>query len=311
MLSDKTPSLAPWILALEFGGQSVKAARVNTLGKLVVPRSFPLDQKKPPTLESTLNHLSEMIQMVRQQTEIAAIGVGAPSPCDFDTLTFHLGQKPSYRHINGRRLRESIVAYAGCENLCAENDAIVAAKGEIWKGSHVEEKGRYIFLTLGTGLGACYVVDGRLVRGEEFGATASGELWDYPYKGAPLEETAGTTKAIVKAYVSSGGSDESVINGNIEHLAVMARMGDELAIETFRKFGALLYKGLAEPIRQFGPKAVVLSGNLANAFDLFERDANGSASDSTRFVKSDLIGQGGLLGAALCAINEFVSDDPV
>jgi glucokinase len=292
-----------WLLALEFGGQSIKAARVRSSGDLVGPHTFALDQHNPLGRDEALESLRQTIARAKGGEPITAVGVGSPSPYDADSVTLHLAQKPAYVHLNGISLRKLIQSSAGCEQLVVANDAVVAAKGEIWQGGHIAAGGRYMMLTLGTGLGACYILDGEIVRGEDVGATASGELWDYPFEGRNLEESVGTTKAIVRDYLARGGSDSSIRAGNIEKLASLAREGNPLAASVFRHFGTMLARGLEAPVSRFRPRAIVLSGNLAHAFDLFQAEANRLASGNL-FVKSQLIGRGGLLGAAYVALRQ-------
>ena len=170
-------------------------------------------------------------------------------------------------------------------------------------------KGRYLFLTLGTGLGGCFIIDGKIVKGKEIGATESGEIWDYKFKGKNLEESIGTTKAMVKIYNSLGGKEKKVLAGDIKYLAEIARAKKQkLAIDSFKQFGSLLSEGLTEIVQKFKPKTILLSGNISNALDLFEKEANNALSKNLKRLgmnqkvilkKSELIDSGGLIGLAL------------
>jgi glucokinase len=204
----------------------------------------------------------------------------------------------------------------GCSECHAIYDAGAAALGELWQGE-IEEQGRFLLLTLGTGLGAAFVEDGLVVTGEQVcGIPDSGELWDFPYMDTVLEDFTGTTKAAVAIYRGLGGSDGDVLAGDLESLANMqAEDGqDSIATETFAEFGRRLGEGLAPIVRAFRPRAIVLSGNISKAYDLFEPEASEAlerglvgSGVSTSLRLSALVDTGGLLGAAFRA---FYPDRP-
>lgn len=286
-----------YIISLEFGGQSVKAARVSSNGEVSGPFKLQFDQKNPLKLDEFLEGLRKIIHQAKGSEEILAVGVGAPNPYDAETLTFHLDQKPAYKYINNQPLKDEILKIAGCDKFFVMYDAGVAYLGEIWKGK-MKPKGRFILLTLGTGLGACFIEDGEIVKARD-GVPDSGEIWDYQFMGENFEENAGTTKSIVKIYKKLDGTDKNVLSGDINHLAELVKDNDDLAINSFKEFGKLLGEGLREIVSKFKPESIILSGNIANSFDLFSKEANSALdNDNVEFVKSDLIDKGGLLGAA-------------
>lgn len=293
-----------WILALEFGGQSVKAASVNSKGDLKNVSRFKLDQKNPLSFSEFKSRLKFIIMKARSDRQVFAVGVSAPNPWG-GSLVFNLKQKPSYKNINGKSLKGLILKVADCKKFYVENDAVAAARGEIWKG---EKSKRFMFLTLGTGLGGSFIVNGKIVKGRKFGATTSGELWNYKFRGENLEENIGTTKSMVRIYNRLGGKNKRVLKGDVEYLANRARGGNVLAVRTFKVFGNLLGEGLVELVRKFKPKTIILSGNIANAYDLFGRNANKMLSNCLKyfivsrkvvFKKSKLIGNGGLIGVSV------------
>jgi len=243
-----------------------------------------------------------IIKQAKYGREIFAVGIAAPSPW-IGSLIFKLKQKPSYKSINGRSLKGLILKAADCKKFYVENDAVAAVNGEIFKGEM--SKGKYIFLTLGTGLGGIFVNNGKIVKGRMIGATVSGGVWNHKFRGENLEENVGTTKAIVRIYSRLGGKSNKVLEGDVEYLAIMARGGNVLAIRTFKVFGNLLGEGLVGLSVRFKPKIIILSGNISNAYDLFGRNANKMLSNCLKYFKVDrkivfkksrLIDKGGLIG---------------
>lgn len=304
------------VIALEFGGQSVKAARVDPTGNLTGPYRFELDEKNPPTFDEFVYGFKSVVQKAKENYDIAAVGVACPNLYISENIIFHLDQKPTYEHVNGKPLREHILEAAGCDKLFDIYDAGAAVKGELWKGE-LPKKGRHMFLTLGTGLGAAFVFNGEIIKGE-LGAPDSGEIWDLQYKGKNLEESAGTAKVMVRIYEGLGGTDSEIKKGNIKRLADIARDSNSfeyyLAQNAFREFGKSLGGALAFACSGFKPESFVLSGSIAKAFDLFKETtmssylshAPVSGDTGPVFIQSRLIDRNGLLGAAYIAFIEMV-----
>jgi len=83
---------------------------------------------------------------------------------------------------------------------------------------------------------------------------------------------------------------------------------NEIAQKTFAEFGRRLGDGLAPIVKSFCPKIIILSGNIANAYDLFAPTAKQALQTNltglniaANIVLSDLVDKGGVLGAAFRA----------
>jgi len=294
-----------WILAIEFGGHSIKAASVNSKGNLINFSKFELNQTKPTNYNVFKDKLQKLIKKASSNKRISSVGIAVPNPVDKSFLKLKLRQKPAYKHINGKPIKDIISSAIDCRNFFIENDTEAAAYAEIWKDKKLS-KGNYLFLTLGTGLGGCFISDGKIVKGKDFGATESGEIWDYNFKKQNLEDNVGTTKAMVRIYKDLGGKEKKVLAGDIKYLANLAKKKQKIAVDSFKEFGNLLGGGLAEIIQKFKPKTILLSGNLSNALNLFQKEAKRSLSKKLKhhkinFKKSNLIDKGGLIGLALFA----------
>lgn len=297
-------------IAIEFGGQSIKAALIDLHGNLTCHNKMTLSQENPPSYDDFEGNFEALLQATIRDREISAVGIAHPNPCDTKSLTFRLGQKPAYEHINGHPLKSLILNGSGLSAFHTIYDAGAAGLGELWQGK-IAAHGRFLLLTLGTGLGAVFIEDSLIVTGRDVkGIPNSGELWDYQYRDTELENIAGTTKAAVSIYRELGGGDPEVLGGDLKKLASMRRENRDggIAQKTFAEFGWRLGISLAPIALNFHPEAIILSGNIALAFDLFEAAATqalGSGLEgsnvSANFVQSDLIDRGGLLGAAFRA----------
>jgi glucokinase len=294
-------------IAIEFGGQSIKSAIVDLQGNLNSYYKLDLNQENPSTIDDFERDFNALIKATKGKFKPSAVGIAHPNPCDPKTLTFMLEQKPAYKYINGHPLNSLIYESTGLSEYHTIYDAGAAGLGELWQGK-CDEKGRYLLLTLGTGLGAVFIEDSLIITGQQVkGIPESGELWNHQYMNTDLENVTGTTKAAVSIYISLGGTDRDVCAGNLKKLASIGRNDNDsdVAQKTFVEFGRRLGDSLAPIVLEFHPKAIILSGQIALAYDLFGPAAKQALQiglnglvDFTDFWQSDLIESGGLLGAA-------------
>lgn len=106
----------------------------------------------------------------RARRELCAVGLAVPGQVDDSGNLIFAGKFQGWKDVPLRALVErkfGVPAYV-------EQDANAAARGEHWKGCATRMK-NFVFVALGTGVGAGVVVDGRLVRGAHH---AAGELGD-------------------------------------------------------------------------------------------------------------------------------------
>jgi glucokinase len=296
-----------YAIAIEFGGQSIKAALVDLHGKVGSYNRMTLNQESPPSYNDFERDFDALMRATKGKSKTSAVGIAHPNPCDPKSLTFMLTHKPAYKYINGHPLKRLVLDGTGLAEYHTIYDAGAAGLGELWQGK-IGEHGRFLLLTLGTGLGAVFIEDGLIVTGEHVqGVPESGELWDYQYGNADLENVTGTTKAAVSIYRELGGADRDVLTGDLKKLASMGRMNRDsgIAQRTFAEFGRRLGDSLAPIVKIFCPNAVILSGNIALAYDLFEHEAKQALKTGldgsnipANIVQSDLIDRGGILGAA-------------
>lgn len=181
---------------------------------------------------------------------VAAIGCGVPSVVDLGSgVVLEVANIPSWRRVPLKALLEERFGVPARVN----NDANAFALGE-----HVFGRGRafrnLVGLTLGTGLGAGIIIDGRLHCGRTCGA---GEIGMIPYRGETVE-----------AFCSGqffprdcGADGESVYR--------RARAGDAGALAAFARFGRELAAAVMITVYTYDPEAILLGGSIASAFDLF------------------------------------------
>ncbi|MCD4770588.1 MAG: ROK family protein [Bacteroidales bacterium] len=184
---------------------------------------------------------------------------------------------------------KGIIPLAGIFNehtdlpVIVTNDANAAAVGEMIYGGAKGMK-NFVVITLGTGLGSGFVVDGKLVYGEYGFAGEIGHTAIRP--GQSNRECGCGRKGCLETYVSASGIKRTLLkimadstapsdlrkvsfeelNSKMIHKAALK--GDIIALEAFKHTGQMLGFKLADVVAHTNPEAIFLFGGLALAKDL-------------------------------------------
>lgn len=168
------------------------------------------------------------------------------------------------------------------------NDANAAAVGEMIFGGAKGMK-NFVVITLGTGLGSGFVVDGKLVYGHTGFAGELGHTRLRPESSG--RECGCGKKGCLETYVSATGLKRTLIKILADSLAPSrlrkfsieeldskiifeaAKKGDPLARQAFEKTGRLLGYKLADVVSHTNPEAIFLFGGLSLAGDLLFKPA--------------------------------------
>ncbi|HKQ56617.1 MAG TPA: ROK family protein, partial [Candidatus Eisenbacteria bacterium] len=160
-------------IGLDLGGTDLKAARVGRDGSLEGFCKRP--SRAAESAEGPLAAIAEAVEELVRGGRDRVIGVGLGSPGVIDPVTGALaGGTPHLHHWDAFPLRERVEERLGLP-VAADNDANLAALGEHRlggaRGARVS-----ITLTIGTGIGAGIVVEGRVFHGARGGAGEIGHL---------------------------------------------------------------------------------------------------------------------------------------
>jgi len=252
------------VISLDVGGTSVKSGVVCdgvVLGEVL---HTPLNSQG-----SAASILETFAQIV--QTHLATlgdkdwlgIGFGFPSPFDYATGVALIQGVEKYESIYGMNIGQELrqrVPAIGQRPIRFRNDAEAAILGEYFFGAG-KPYNRVLGITLGTGLGSSFVVDGvRLTTGT--GIPTEGFLFPEPVGNLRADDV--FSKRGLEKRLSAAG-----LVPDIATAAEAARQGDPRAQVVFATFGSALGVFLAGYAVPFGAEAVLVLGGIAGAFDLF------------------------------------------
>jgi len=167
--------------------------------------------------------------------------------------------------------------------IIVTNDANAAAVGEMIYGGARGMK-NFVVVTLGTGLGSGFVIDGKLVYGHDGFAGEIGHTAIRP--GLSNRDCGCGRKGCLETYVSATGLKRSLLKImadstkpselrdysfnelTAEIIYKAAKKGDYIAKRAFTHTGRMLGFKLADVVAHTNPEAIFLFGGLANAEDL-------------------------------------------
>lgn len=254
----------------------------NTVFGLVDQRGNCLSQNAIKTADfpNAADFVSEVSAEIKKlieakpSVEVIGMGIGAPNG-NFYTGTIDFAPNLKWKGVV--HLVKLFKDYFDFP-ITLTNDANAAAIGERIYGAakHIDD---FVMVTLGTGLGSGFVVNGNLVYGHDGFA---GEL------GHNIVEKNGRAcgcgrKGCLETYASASGivrtatefleSNTSSILSTQEDLssksiAEAAAQGDQLALDIFDYTAEKLGFSLANTVAISSPKLIVLFGGLAQAGDL-------------------------------------------
>ncbi|HVR34152.1 MAG TPA: ROK family protein [Acidimicrobiia bacterium] len=181
-------------------------------------------------------------------------------------------------HLDGTSIpyRSMLAAELGFD-VAVDNDANLAAYAE-WAIGAGERKDPLVMITLGTGIGAGFVLDGRVYRGASFAGeaghievAADGEVcscgrngcWETFVSGAKLDRL-----AVEIARTDPGGgvaAHAGTITPTGIHLAKAAAEGDSSAVAAIHVAGRWLGRGLVNLVLLFDPVRIVIGGAAGTA----------------------------------------------
>ncbi|MGA7341320.1 MAG: ROK family protein [Terracidiphilus sp.] len=284
------------VLAYDIGGSHATAGIVD-YGSLAVicVRSRPIDSSGPAnSILDELHALGEGVIAEARQLGVTTrgIGVAMPGPFDYEHGISLLQHK--YASLYRMDLRRELGNRFGIaeSTIVFLNDAQAFLLGECHAGA-AKNLRRCIGLTLGTGVGSAFSMDGDIVENGP-AVPPGGEIYCLPWTGGTVEDTI-STRAIQKRYRELSGESRTVKE------ICMAAQHDCNAALAMREFGGSLGLVVQDLCMAFRPDAIVLGGEISRSADLFVLSAAASAGNGTGdlFRVSELFNDAPLVGAAV------------
>jgi len=316
------PLTTELVCAVDLGGTNLRAANIDSSGGIHERVKFPTpdSDKAEDIVDAVVAAVAHCeTEAAKRAARIEAISVVVPGSVQAETRA--VVNAPNVPAIIGFRLAEALETKLQ-RPVLIENDANAAALGEMWQGAARGSR-TIVCLTLGTGVGSGIILGGDLWRGADGTAGEIGHTSVQPFGHVRCKcgnigclEVYASATAIVRmtreALSNHPASQlNSVATGDLtaRQVADAAAMGDELALEIFRKMGTYLGIASANIVNTLNPEMIVIGGGVSAAFDLFAPAARAEMlrrafpvpAARCQIVKAECGDDAGLLGAAWLA----------
>jgi glucokinase-like ROK family protein len=318
---------AGYVLVADLGATSTDVALADLSGGIAIHKQQASEIAAGP--DAVLARVEELFDECLAEAGVAGslwgIGIGVPGPVEFESG--RPVSPPIMPGWDGYPVRERFAARGA--PVWIDNDVNVMALGELTAGcgQGVDD---FVFVKIGTGIGAGIVVDGRIHRGAEGSAGDVGHI----------EMQAGTRQVICRCGMSgcleafAGGAaiardaEIAAREGRSERLLAMldekgfldakdvataSKHGDPVSVELITEAGRLVGQMLTGVVNFFNPSLLVIGGGVAGAGDLLlatirQTIYRRSLPLATRDLivrRSALDGRAGVIGAATMVANEL------
>ena len=290
-----------YAVGIDVGGTNTRVALINDEYKIVERVQFSTDTQNP---QVTLEKINNVIKGFGQKIE--GIGISCPGPLDLiHGIILETPNLPGWHYFH---LTEELQNITGIK-VQLQNDANLAGLAEAVIGagagkSHVQ------FLTISTGVGAGFCIDGKIYQGSKGFAqeVANCIVWKNGpshgvLKSGSIESIASGTAITTRA---KNLGLEVVHAGDVYDLA---QEGNELAIQIMEDAYEYLYNFISILYGVLDPDLFVLSGSVALKIPGFieeiEKRVKGKVfdalKDNIKIVPAALGEDCGLIGAACLA----------
>ena len=318
-----------YAFGVDIGGTTIKIGLFETTGKLLAKWEIPTNtaNKGESILSDIATSIHEKIaEMGLTITDFKAAGVGVPGP-----VQLKVGYLPIAVNLGGFgdvNINEALGKLLGLP-VITDNDANVAALGEMWLGS-ADGSDNVVFFTLGTGVGGGIITNGQIISGF---SGAGGEIGHMPIvpldselcfacncgaKGC-LETICSATGVvrIAKYHLAKSSEVPTILtNENITAKSVFdaAKENDALALRIVDTFGQYLAQSLELLSVVINPEVFVIGGGVSQAGTIlidavqkhYGSNIFASAVKNVNIVLAKLGNDAGVIGAARHARGLFI-----
>ena len=318
------------ILAAELGATSISAGLTDLAGTLLARRTEPSDVARGP--EPVLDQVGALFDGLlaeRPGAVVWGVGIGLPGPVEF--ATGRPSAPPIMPGWDGYPVREHFARRHNAP-VWVDNEVNAMTLGEFRAGAAAGARD-YLYVKIGTGIGAGLISGGRLHRGSQgcagdIGHTAARTATTVVCRcgnvgclealagGAALARDGAAAATDGRSPTLAGRlADNGVVTA--EDVSWAAQNGDRAALELIQRAGRLIGDQLAVLVSFVNPSLLLIGGGVAGAGDhllatirgaIYERSLPLATRD-LRIVRSSLGAEAGVVGAAFMVLDELFSRD--
>lgn len=237
-------------VSIDIGGTAMKYGLLNEAGE--IEKKFQMDTEAHKGGPSILKKVLEIVGEF-QAEGISGVCISTAGMVDIEKgMIFY--SAPLIPEYAGTKFKETIERefHLPCE---VENDVNCAGLAEGISGAAKGSKSA-LMLTVGTGIGGCILLDGKVYHGYSNSACEVG----YMHMDGSDFQTLGAASILTKKVAEKKGEPESQWNGKVVFDA--AKQGDKICCDAIDEMADILGKGIANICYVLNPETVVLGGGI-------------------------------------------------
>ena len=231
------------LIGLDIGGTKIMVAAADGEGNILRRER----RATSTNLGRDLANINNMIAMVTGEDEIIGMGAAIGGPLDWERGIVSPLHQPAWRNVPLKALMEK---KWGCP-FRVDVDTNVAAVGEYrWGGLSVS---RFLYITLSTGMGGGFLVDGKIYRGQN-GA--------HPEVGHESIHFRCANPSAVRCECGAPDCLEALVSGNGIR-RIYGKPAEELSPEEWEEVAYNLGQGLRNMTALYAPEVIAIGGGVA------------------------------------------------
>lgn len=283
-----------FMAGVDIGGSHITAALVDTATGTIVPDTWQRESVPATgTAEEIIEAWSKVIAASYASHRLPTrIGIAMPGPFDYENGISYIKGQHKYESLYGLNIKELLAAKLGFpkEYIRLTNDAACFLQGEVFAGAARDHQ-EVIGLTLGTGLGSSTFFHSNV---------QDAAWWNTPFRESIAEDYLSGRWFVNRYY--------QLTNLVVPNVKQLLNTNDTQHIKIiFDEFGIALGEFLSEKLRQQPAALVIIGGNIAQAFALFEKMLHRELVKNNHVVsvRPAILGeQAALIGAATAGLED-------
>lgn len=313
------------MIGIDLGGTSIKFGLISSEGKIIrkTKKKTPFSKDFQEIVGLIIEEFHRILQEEKlKKNEIYGIGIGIPGV---------VNEKGEVVFANNLFWKNKPLQSSLEEQLKIRvkvgNDASLAGFGEFHFGA-MRNTQNALLLTLGTGLGAGVIINGKVFHGSHYLGTEIGHMiigenfYDCNCGNNGCLETFASATALVKyaTYLMEAGESSSLEKAlgkqgkpiTSQQIFDAVRNHDKVGEKALNRFIHYLAKGIANLINIFDPEVIALGGGLSESGELFLPELRRltkthtyvKEQNPTEIVIADLKNDAGILGSGMFVLKE-------
>jgi predicted NBD/HSP70 family sugar kinase/mannose-6-phosphate isomerase class I len=258
------------VLGIDIGGSHISSALIKSGEDASILEGSFIRKKIHSISGSSETILSEWVDTIHTSLDklnghvLQGIGIAMPGPFDYkDGISLIKGVN-KYNSLYGINIKEALKNQLNIDYdlpVIFENDASCFGLGECISGQAKGFK-KVIAITLGTGLGACFIEENKVLRDGD-GVPKGGFLYNIPFKDGIAEDYI-SSRWVMETF--KGITGESL---TVKEISIKAEANNKEAINIFLRLSENIAELLTPWIKSFQPDCLVIGGGIAQSSNVF------------------------------------------